>query len=208
MKKGPAWLLPIVVILMVVMAPAAPSRAEPGDIRKLASSIELAAPAGWSRWCRDARSGCTARAPESAVATPALSRLLAAIFADVNRRVTPLAEPPGSDDWRPIDGTGAGDCEDFALTYAAALLAAGVPRGALELALALTEDGEPHVVLAVATSAGTVVLDNRAPTPLPWRRLPYRWLALQGAHTTGWQLLRPTHAVDVARTAAAAAAGP
>jgi predicted transglutaminase-like cysteine proteinase len=59
------------------------------------------------------------------------------------------------------------------------LIALGWPRTALLLAAAMTEGGEGHLVLVVATSKGDLVLDNRQRHVVDWHELPYQWLSRQ-----------------------------
>jgi len=57
-------------------------------------------------------------------------------------------------------GGAAGDCEDFALTKMQALRAAGVPAGAMSMAVVRTPRGEGHAVLVVRVRGARLVLDN------------------------------------------------
>ena len=67
--------------------------------------------------------------------------------------------------WDRIDKEG-GDCEDYALGKLNRLIEIGCPIGAMRLGCAYVETGEYHAVLAVETEEkGTLVLDNRQPTP-------------------------------------------
>lgn len=86
-----------------------------------------------------------------------------------------------------------GDCEDFAFYKAAELIRAGIPSSCLHLLICWIpktsrNKREAHAVLAVATDAGTKIMDNRYPLPLSdnklenigvydARRLSYEWLA-------------------------------
>jgi predicted transglutaminase-like cysteine proteinase len=112
----------------------------------------------------------------------------------VRDRITAEVERPGLDAWRVIAGPGFGDCEDYALSWREALVAAGLPRGALDIAVAETEQGEIHAVLAIHTDLGTLIFDNRQSGPKPWTALPYAWLAIEpvSASITPWQAL-PDH---------------
>jgi len=123
--------------------------------------------------------------------TPALWALLTAVTAQVNRDLRPRADSGPVDDWSlPLqDGVGAGDCEDYALEKAQALLRRGVPRNALNLALATTETGEHHAVLLVSTRSGDFVLDNRTDEVRRWDQVPYRWRARQvGGEPFAWAM--------------------
>jgi predicted transglutaminase-like cysteine proteinase len=82
-----------------------------------------------------------------------------------------------SDYWTtPLEsGVKYGDCEDYVLEKRHRLVAAGLPASALSIAVVLTDKGESHAVLVVATSTGDYVLDNRTPWILPWTQAAYRW---------------------------------
>jgi predicted transglutaminase-like cysteine proteinase len=73
------------------------------------------------------------------------------------------------------DGRNSGDCEDYVLEKQRALILAGVPRSALNIALVTTTWGESHAVLLVSTREGDYVLDNLSRWVTPWERAPYRW---------------------------------
>ena len=85
-----------------------------------------------------------------------LENTLRRINRQVNRAITPLADPPGGWSIAPERG----DCNDYALTKRSELIRLGVAPGALRLAITDTPQGEPHAVLLVMTSAGDLVLDN------------------------------------------------
>jgi predicted transglutaminase-like cysteine proteinase len=116
--------------------------------------------------------------------TPKLWSLLNRVNGDVNGAIeqrTDMANYGVDDYWNtPLeDGRHAGDCEDYVLEKQRALLAAGVPRRALNIALVTTAWGESHAVLLVATSEGEYVLDNLTPWLVTWRQAPYRWVRRQ-----------------------------
>lgn len=116
--------------------------------------------------------------------TPKLWSLLNRVNGQVNGAIeqrTDLVNYGRDDYWNtPLEeGRQAGDCEDYVLEKQRALIAAGVPREALNIALVTTRWGESHAVLLVATSKGEYVLDNLSPWLLSWREAPYRWLRRQ-----------------------------
>lgn len=151
-------------------------------------------PAGWEAWCGDNADLCVREAPAVISLDAPTAALLERVFFEVQARIAAAEEPPGQDFWRVVDGHGVGDCEDYALTWREELVAAGLPRGALDIAVAETEQGEIHAVLAVHTDLGTLVLDNRQQAPKPWASLPYAWLAIEPmtAEITPWHAL-PDH---------------
>ena len=111
------------------------------------------------------------------------------VQAEVNARVVAQSEPAGQDLWQLA--TTSGDCEDYALAKQAALLAVGLPAGAVRLATARLPDGAFHAVVTVETTSGTLVLDNLHPAVVPFLALHYAWLKLQGAHASlRWDELR------------------
>jgi predicted transglutaminase-like cysteine proteinase len=101
------------------------------------------------------------------------------VLAQVRDRVVPTEEPPGTDVWRlPSDGTG--DCEDFALDLRQELVQAGLPRGALKIAVARDPDDRLHAVLIVLTDGPTLVLDPiRQTDPQDWRASGLTFVALE-----------------------------
>ena len=73
----------------------------------------------------------------------------------------------------------SGDCNDYAVTKRAELLARGWPTRALLLSEVVTSWGEHHLILVVRTSAGDLLLDNLTPQIRPWSRASYRWVRMQ-----------------------------
>lgn len=125
----------------------------------------------------EAQKAAEARAPRM---TPALWSLLNRVNGEVNgaiQQTSDVATYGAQDYWNtPLeDGRRRGDCEDYALEKERALLAAGVSRQALNIAVVTTRWGEGHAVLLVATSEGEYVLDNMTPWIVTWREAPYRW---------------------------------
>ncbi len=87
---------------------------------------------------------------------------------------------------RVIDGKMYGDCEDYALEKRRQLLEAGVPEGALSMAVAVTGRGESHAVLMVSLKSGDWVLDNLTPWATPWQEVNYHWVERQVPGTALW----------------------
>lgn len=159
-------------------------------LRHLAGAA-LRGPAGWTAWCDADRAACSRGDARIVSLDRDVAATLARVFAEVHDRITPEVEPEGADVWRIVEQPGPGDCEDYALTWREELARTGLPRGAMDIAVVLTEQQEVHAVLVVHTDKGSIVLDNRHDRPLPWRRLPYAWLALEpgSAQAAGWQAL-------------------
>ena len=116
--------------------------------------------------------------------TPQLWSLLNRVNGQVNGAIeqrTDMANYGVEDFWNtPLeDGRHAGDCEDYVLEKERALVAAGLPRQALNIAVVTTRWGESHAVLLVATSEGEYVLDSLSPWIVSWRQAPYHWVRRQ-----------------------------
>jgi len=124
-------------------------------------------------------------------------RQVRAVNARVNRSLRRASDREmfGRDDfWAvPEDGAPGGDCEDYVLAKRHALVEAGVPVGALSIALVRTRPGDIHAVLLVATPNGEVVMDNLAPQVLPWRQTPYDWLSRQASGSAQWVRIGRIH---------------
>jgi predicted transglutaminase-like cysteine proteinase len=89
-------------------------------------------------------------------------------------------------------GGSEGDCEDFAIRKLQDLVGHyGFPRGALTLAACRLDHARGHAVLLVHSDKGVYVMDNLTPRVLPWRKLPYRWVAREepGAPFRLWRAL-------------------
>jgi predicted transglutaminase-like cysteine proteinase len=111
---------------------------------------------------------------------------LVAVNAEVNRSIRQAADQAlygTSDRW--VVGPRAGDCEDFALTKKAKLLALGWPSSALLIASATTSSGREHVVLIGRTDRGDVVLDSLVGSIRGWQPKLYRWQSIQSP-TSPW----------------------
>jgi predicted transglutaminase-like cysteine proteinase len=138
----------------------------------------VAPPGGFLGFCARHLTECTGTVANPAVMplSPARRHELDDVQARVNGAILWRDDPQHVWDY-PIDHQG--DCNKFALEKRRELIALGWPRDALLLTTALTEQGEPHLVLVARTSAGDLVLDNRAAPVVDWARLPYRWIARQ-----------------------------
>ena len=131
-----------------------------------------------------AAQGLLTREPGTPAMTPHLWSLINRVNGNINGAIeerTDLANYGVEDFWNtPLeDGRHAGDCEDYVLEKERALLSAGLPRAALNIALVTTRWGESHAVLLVNTSEGEYVLDNLSPWVMPWREAPYHWVRRQ-----------------------------
>ena len=119
---------------------------------------------------------------------------LVAVNASVNRRIrqtTDRALYHVADRW--VVNPGAGDCEDFALTKKALLIAKGWPSSALLVALATTRAGVDHAVLIARTDSGDLVLDSLRSGILEWTPTLYHWISVQSP-TNVWKWVAIGHA--------------
>ena len=112
--------------------------------------------------------------------SPRLWALLTRVDDQVNHAIVPRSDAltSGFDDYwsDPIEEkSGFGDCEDYVLSKQHMLLAEGLPRNLLNIALVSTPSGESHAVLLVSTREGDLVLDNLSPWISLWRDTPYSW---------------------------------
>lgn len=129
--------------------------------------------------------------------TPDLWGKLNRVNAEVNAAVRQVSDAKAwrrEDYWStPLrDGQAVGDCEDFVLEKRRALIDAGVPARALNIAVVTTAWGETHAVLLVATHKGEFVLDNLSAWVLPWREAPYRWRQRQvEGEAFNWAMAAP-----------------
>jgi len=140
-------------------------------------------PAGYIGFCLRYSEQC--ELPKNAAKTLALTgdtwALLNRINRDTNNTIIYEEDEPhyGIADYWTIASDGYGDCEDFALTKRKALLDAGLPAGALRIAVVLTEVRERHAILTVATDHGDFVLDSLSDEVRPWTASNYVWLERQ-----------------------------
>ena len=109
---------------------------------------------------------------------------------EINRQVA-YRRDAEKDVWEIADR--AGDCEDYAIRKLQTLVQEhGFPRGALTLAACRDPRGRGHAVLLVHSDRGVYVMDNLKTRVLPWRELPYNWVAREepGAPFRLWRSLK------------------
>lgn len=158
-------------------------------------------PVGWVQFCRDEPDDCR---EATTPAMLALTRETMATLARVNAHVNTAIEPATDlemhgvvERWSyPIEGRG--DCEDYVLLKKRMLIRAGLPAGALLIAVVREPNGDGHAVLLVRTSRGDLVLDNQREEILPWRETGYRFVMAQSPdHPAIWLRLGPAAAPAV-----------
>lgn len=93
---------------------------------------------------------------ESVILNENLMNTIIRVNTEVNRRIKPRADIEDIWTLNPPQG----DCEDYAITKRAALMAKGFPSNALRIGLGKAYLGESHAVLLVNTDRGVLVLDN------------------------------------------------
>lgn len=72
-----------------------------------------------------------------------------------------------------------GDCDEFAMTAAAMLLAAGVPAEFIRVRYCLTETGGGHLVCGVVAGDTELIVDNRQTSVWPITDVDYQWKSLR-----------------------------
>lgn len=155
-------------------------------IVSLTLSADFAIPYPWLEYChKDPRAACEVE-NLSAQDVAKLNKV-------VNDAITPLLDPTGDDVWEAFPEERAGDCEDYALTKRAALLALGFDGPMWVVLGRATQDGrtEDHVVLEVEVEGRVWVLDNLAADFIyPTDDRPYAWTltARQAHNSASWAL--------------------
>lgn len=102
--------------------------------------------------------------------------LLRRVNADVNASVAPV-QLSGQDIWQL--GLAAGHCAIYAVQKRHDLIEAGLPAAALSLAVVSTPQGIMHLVVAVRTDRGVVLLDNLRSSVVPWNQSGYLFHMVQ-----------------------------
>jgi len=133
---------------------------------------------GWTQFCDDNPGFplVSNTASTSIEMTAQLKADLQTVNAEVNNRHTYKldTETYGKlEHWTTMSPGGSGDCEDFALTKAKALLDLGYPASAIHIEIGLTQKGVGHAWLVVQTDKGDIALDNGYDTPVPTGALSY-----------------------------------
>lgn len=153
-------------------------------------------PTGFVNFCTRFADQC-ARTPGQVASIPlteASWHKLAEVNASVNDSIWPEDDSVhyGRAEYWTIPTDGYGDCDDYALTKRAQLLAAGLPAAALRIAVADTPYNGRHAVLTVATDKGDFVLDNLRRDIVAWNATGYTWVERQSAaDPLAWVMLSP-----------------
>ena len=174
-----------VVAIAPFLEASAAGLAAPGMTHASATHLHLGGqtgtPRGYFDLCREGHAVCRLTPGTVAADSGGLIQLtdarlseLSAVNSAVNRKIRPV--PESMDIW--TVGGNRGDCEDYAITKKAQLMARGWPASSLLVALART-NGQQHGVLVVRTTAGDLVLDNLRNSILGWDQTGYRYDKIQ-----------------------------
>lgn len=150
----------------------------------IAFPAQAETPSSYMQFCARHISECAPGAGVE-VSWNAVKDRVTRINASVNRSMT--WRPDVGDVWK-IGGK-SGDCEDFALTKRSRLIAAGIPAGALRMAIVQMQDGQYHAVLSIETDRGALTLDNRTDRVLARSETGYRWIKQATAQPMKWEMV-------------------
>jgi predicted transglutaminase-like cysteine proteinase len=155
---------------------------------------EVASPAGYVSFCLRFADQCKTdvAGPQTVALVPALWGQLRTVNGQVNDSIWPEDDVRhyGRNEFWTIPTDGYGDCEDYALSKRKALLAMGLPEGALRVAVVYSAAVGRHAVLTVATDKGDYVLDNMTSDVRPWTETSYVWIERQDStKPSGWTSL-------------------
>ena len=132
-------------------------------------------PLAHSMYCVKAPKFCLAVEPERVVLTAALYEELEQVDDEVNKSITPMSDQNnwGQKEYWSLPRQGLGDCEDYALLKRQMLIKKGWPVGSLRLVIVKSWDDAGHMVLAVSTNEGDLILDNNSWEVRRWEDIPY-----------------------------------
>ena len=133
--------------------------------------------------CKDSNGRLSTTSGNKVQLTSELRQQLKTVNSEVNSGILPRERRRG-DPW--TMGGSFGDCNSYALTKRAKLIAQGWPSRALSLTVVKTAWGEGHLVLSVHTSGGVMVLDNLSHNVHPLSQASYKLIAMQGRSTLQW----------------------
>ncbi len=113
----------------------------------------------------------TNNATTKIIITEQVAADLQTVNQNINHANSYVHEPSGNDNWHIMGAGESGDCEDFALTKAKALLDLGYPASALHIEVGYYEDTPASVVghawLVVQTTSGNYALDLNSDEIVP-----------------------------------------
>lgn len=163
------------------VAPETPPKRAPGiDQSFMEEGRRTLEPFSHVVFCKTYSAECaTTNGPDTVELTPSKQAELAAVNRAVNSQIAPRSDTRGDDVW--TLSPRSGDCEDYAVTKRHVLIQRGWPSSALRLAIGYTRQGEGHLVLAVRTSDGDVILDNETNSIRNWQDAGLNWQEIQSA---------------------------
>jgi predicted transglutaminase-like cysteine proteinase len=198
MRKLVGLAVAILGLLLPAMAQASQASGNLVPLGNPMPAAQAAAPVppGFVSFCMRFAGQCITDKSQAATVTltPSVWNELEQVNDDVNRAITPQDDQAhyGRAEYWTIPTDGRGDCEDYALTKRAKLIAAGVPARALRMAVVKTWRGEGHAVLTVATDHGDYVLDNMVQNVRSWDNTGYQWVERQDPNNVwAWVSLTP-----------------
>ena len=164
----------------------------PGSGHVIAGAEQVLAPFAHVRFCAQHREQCQVKRSSIRKSrmrmTPERFAMLERINLSVNSAIIPQADAHGllGDTWTLAPARG--DCDDYAVSKRAELLAKGWSSRSLLLVSATLPDRQEHLVLVVRTSAGDVVLDNLRRDVRPVSAVRYQWRSIQDEnHPAYWR---------------------
>jgi predicted transglutaminase-like cysteine proteinase len=182
----------LAAMLPINHALASSRSALPGSGHVIAGAEQVLAPFAHVRFCAQHREQCQVKRSSIRKSkmrmTPERFAMLERVNLSVNNAIIPQADPPGllGDTW--TLSPARGDCDDYAVSKRAQLLAKGWSSRSLLLVSATLPDRQEHLVLVVRTSAGDVVLDNLRRDVRPVSAVRYHWRSIQDeGHPAFWR---------------------
>jgi predicted transglutaminase-like cysteine proteinase len=163
-------------------------------------------PYGFVQFCDSFPGECVAGEPSEGRFDANPDRL--AELDAVNRHVNTVIEPVtdlelfGVPEWWAIprlgsDGTGRGDCEDYALLKRQILIKRGWPVNSMLMTVVRDEKGEGHAVLTARTAQGDFILDNKVTDVKLWSQTQYKFVMRQSyLNVKVWMSLDPKETVS------------
>jgi predicted transglutaminase-like cysteine proteinase len=144
-------------------------------------------------------------------ATPERLVELDAVNRYINEAIEPVTDQElyGVPEWWALptlraDGTGKGDCEDYALLKRQILIKRGWPINSVLMTVVRDEKGDGHAVLTARTAQGDFILDNKATDVRLWSRTDYKFIMRQSyLNVKVWMSLDPKETVSPGPMAAA-----
>jgi predicted transglutaminase-like cysteine proteinase len=152
-------------------------------IQHISLDTPTLAPMAFTMFCLRYADQCRPQGPASRGGPVRLTEARMEELRQVNDRVNTSIIPERNDEglagenW--LIAPASGDCNDYAVTKRAELLAHGWPARVLLLSEVATSSGEHHLVLVVRTKSGDLVLDNMTDEVDPWSTAPYQWIRIQ-----------------------------